>query len=55
MVAGVLALVDLDCEQRAVGNAVVEYLQGATGPVVDELANPDGKFDIPEVAIPACP
>ncbi len=38
-----------DCKSRVLVQALVKYLQGALGPVLEEVKAPDGKLEIPAV------
>ncbi len=43
------------CEDKAIADAVLRYLQLVAPTVVDELVHPDGKLDIAEVTLHTCP
>lgn len=55
MIQGLLAVVGLDCERRNLGQAVLDYLEGALPSIIDELSDPDGKVTILEVKVAPCP
>ena len=44
----------LSCSDRALAEAVLEYINGALPAIAEELANPDGKVLIPSVSIKPC-
>lgn len=46
---------DATCQEKSIAQAVFTYVSAVKYPLVAELAEPDGKLFVPEVALEACP
>jgi len=47
----ILSSSDVGCRDLVIARAVMDYINGAVQPVIDELVTPDGKMMIPAVAM----
>lgn len=54
VIRAILTASEVSCEERAVADAVLRYVQSVAPAVVDELSNPDGVLTVPEVVFNSC-
>jgi len=55
VIRAVLNSSDVSCEDRAVADGVLRYVQNVAPAVVQELVAPDGKMSVPEITFTTCP
>lgn len=55
VIRAVLGASEVSCEDKAVADAVLRYVQNVAPAVVEELINPDGKLSVPEITLNSCP
>jgi len=46
---------DVSCEDKAIAKAVFSYVSAVKGPLIEELAAPDGRVYVPAVSLEPCP
>jgi hypothetical protein len=54
IIRAVLGSSDVSCEDKAVADGVLRYVQNVAPAVVNELVAPDGKLSVPEIVFNKC-